>query len=82
MSSSQGEDWFKFRSVVNKVLMQPRTAEMFVDSMDVVANDLLKNIRHFIKTNPNHEMPENFQQELYKWTLESMGVIAFNSRIG
>lgn len=62
--------------------MQPRTAEMFVDHMDVVANDLLKNIRHFMKINPNHEMPENFQQELYKWTLESMGVIAFNTRIG
>ena len=78
----QGEDWFHFRSIVNKILMQPRTAEMYVESMDEVANDLIDNIRYLSETNSNNEMPANFQNELYKWTLESIGVIAYNRRIG
>ncbi|CAH1127939.1 unnamed protein product [Ceutorhynchus assimilis] len=78
----QGEEWFKFRTVVNKILMQPRTAEMYVDSMDDVANEFIDNIRRFSKSNSKNEMPEDFQNEIYKWTLESMGVIAFNKRIG
>ncbi|XP_060518386.1 probable cytochrome P450 12a4, mitochondrial [Cylas formicarius] len=78
----QGEEWFKFRSIVNKILMQPRTAQMYVSSMDEVANDLIDNIRFFSKTNENHQMPADFQNELYKWTLESMGVIAYNKRLG
>lgn len=78
--SVQGEEWFNFRSIVNKILMQPRTAELYVQSMDAVANNFLDNIRYFI--NKNSEMPESFQNEIYKWALESMGVIAYNKRIG
>lgn len=62
--------------------MNPRTAEMYVDSMDNVANGLIANIRNFSKSNSKQEMPEDFQNELYKWTLESIGVIAYNRRIG
>ncbi|XP_050296553.1 cytochrome P450 CYP12A2-like [Anthonomus grandis grandis] len=78
----QGEEWFQFRSIVNKILMQPRTAELYVYSMDDVANGLISNIRRFSKNNPRSEMPDDFQNELYKWALESMGVIAYNTRIG
>lgn len=62
--------------------MQPRTIEMYVGSMNEVANDLLELIRHLAKKDPNKEMPDNFQNELYRWTLESVGVVAYNRRIG
>ncbi|KAF7283081.1 hypothetical protein GWI33_001487 [Rhynchophorus ferrugineus] len=59
--STQGEEWFKIRSAVNKILMQPRTAEI---------------------ADPDNLMPSDFQNELFKWTMESMAVIAYNKRIG
>lgn len=80
--TSQGEEWFNIRSIVNKILMQPRTAEMYVGSMDTIARDLIDNIRHFSKASTDNLMPEDFQNELYKWALESIGVISYNKRFG
>ncbi|KAL1501985.1 hypothetical protein ABEB36_007202 [Hypothenemus hampei] len=82
LTTSQGEDWFNFRSIVNKILMQPRVIEMYLDRMDSVTNDLLDNMKYFAKTDPNNEMPDDFQNELHKWSLESIGLIAFNKRLG
>nr|WCC58036.1 cytochrome P450 [Pharsalia antennata] len=80
--SLQGEDWFKFRSTVNPILMQPRAIQQYVGSMDKVAGELLDNMRYFAKQNENSEMPENFQDELYKWALESVGVVALDRHLG
>lgn len=55
---------------------------MYVGSMNEVANDLLELMKHFAKKDPNSEMPDNFQNELYRWTLESVGVVSYNRRIG
>ncbi|XP_066141280.1 cytochrome P450 CYP12A2-like [Euwallacea fornicatus] len=78
----QGEEWFNFRSIVNKIIMQPKTVEMYTGHMNSVTDDLIANIRRISKMNPKKEMPESFINEIYKWALESMGVIAFNRRIG
>ncbi|KAF7283082.1 hypothetical protein GWI33_001488 [Rhynchophorus ferrugineus] len=61
--STQGEKWFENRSVVNKILMQPRTVDLYVD-------------------NPDNMMPNDFQNEIFKWTMESMALITYNKRIG
>ncbi|KAJ8977307.1 hypothetical protein NQ317_009325 [Molorchus minor] len=76
-----GEDWFKFRSMANPILMQPRTIQQYVGPMDTVANDLIKNMEYFAEENENNEMPENFINELYKWSLESIGTVALNKRL-
>nr|WCC58035.1 cytochrome P450 [Pharsalia antennata] len=80
--SLQGEDWFKVRSVINPILMQPRTAQQYVGSMDKVANELIDNIRFFSSQSHNNEMPEDFENELYKWAMESVGVIALDKHFG
>ncbi|KAJ8962684.1 hypothetical protein NQ318_001081, partial [Aromia moschata] len=78
----QGEEWFKFRSLVNPIMMQPRTAQQYVGSMDIVASQLVENIKHFSSQNADNEMPADFLNELYKWSMESIGLIAFNKRLG
>nr|WIT94154.1 cytochrome P450 monooxygenase CYP12V6 [Euwallacea interjectus] len=78
----QGEEWFNFRSIVNKILLNPKTAEMYTCHMNSATDELIANIRQLSKINPTKEMPESFINEVYKWALESMGVIAFNKRIG
>ncbi|XP_018572392.1 cytochrome P450 CYP12A2-like isoform X1 [Anoplophora glabripennis] len=78
----QGVDWFKVRSLVNPVLMQPKTAQQYIGSMDKVTNELIKNIRFFSTQNEKSEMPEDFQNELYKWALESIGFLTLNKHLG
>ncbi|KAJ8930119.1 hypothetical protein NQ314_017115 [Rhamnusium bicolor] len=62
--------------------MQPRTAEQYIGHMDEVANELIENMKYFSMNDKNNEMPEDFQNELYKWTLESIGAISLDRRLG
>ncbi|RZC35922.1 cytochrome P450 12c1, mitochondrial [Asbolus verrucosus] len=78
----QGEEWFKFRSVVNPILMQPRNVLRYVDQMNLVADELIDNIKYFSEQNEYGEMPEDFNHELYKWSLESIGVVTMDKHLG
>ncbi|XP_046621725.1 probable cytochrome P450 49a1 [Neodiprion virginianus] len=77
---TQGEEWWKFRSVVNKVLMRPEITKLYVDAIDKIAEDFVRRIR--LIRNENFEMPENFSNELNRWALESIGVVALDTRFG
>lgn len=81
-SYSQGEEWYKQRSVVNPVLMQPRSAQMYIGPMDLVAQDFIKKMKTLASANSRGEMPEDFFNELNKWALESICVVALNKRLG
>lgn len=69
-----GEDWYNFRTVVNPILMQPETVKQYAESIDEVSNDFLDNVRYFATLNKDKEMPKDFQNEINKWALESIGV--------
>ncbi|KAJ8962682.1 hypothetical protein NQ318_001079 [Aromia moschata] len=77
----QGEEWFKLRTMANPILMQPRVAQKYIGVMDTIASELIENINYFAEQNVNSEMPEDFIKELYKWSLESIGVVALNRRL-
>ncbi|RZC10208.1 p450 domain containing protein [Asbolus verrucosus] len=77
-----GEEWFKLRSMVNPILMQPRNVLQYVDRMNLVADELNDNIKYLSEQNSNGEMPENFNTELYKWSLESIGVVTMDKHLG
>ncbi|PSN42151.1 hypothetical protein C0J52_18993 [Blattella germanica] len=73
----QGEEWQKFRSKVNPTLMQPRYTKQYVGPIDTVAEDFIKRIRDL--RDENQEMPANFNNEMYKWTI---AYIALDTRLG
>ncbi|XP_046491941.1 cytochrome P450 CYP12A2-like [Neodiprion pinetum] len=79
--SSQGEEWHRFRSKVNQHLMQPRTIRPHIGPINEVADDFIERIRS-IRNFESLEMPATFNNEMNKWALESMCVIAFDHRIG
>ncbi|XP_012280631.1 probable cytochrome P450 301a1, mitochondrial [Orussus abietinus] len=81
LAVSQGEDWHKFRSRVNQHMMQPRTIKPHVDQVNYVADDFLVKINK-LRDKTTMELPETFNNELYKWALESMCVIALEHRMG
>ncbi|XP_055596747.1 cytochrome P450 12b1, mitochondrial-like isoform X2 [Uranotaenia lowii] len=78
--SEQGEDWQQLRSVVNPVLMQPKTVKQYIEKVNAVTMDLVK-IMQGIRDAKN-ELPADFNMWLNRWALETIGVIALDTRFG
>lgn len=74
------EKWQEFRTVVNPVLMQPKTVELYVDRIDEVTRDLVEIVKNARDT--NNETPADFSRYLERWSLESIGTIALDTRLG
>lgn len=78
--SDQGEAWGRMRTAVNPVMMQPRVIKSYVEPVDVVAREFVAKMSRM--RDGNGEMPDDFGQELNQWSLESIGVIALEQRLG
>ncbi|XP_069671910.1 probable cytochrome P450 301a1, mitochondrial [Periplaneta americana] len=76
----QGEEWQKFRSKVNQIMMQPRATKLYIGPIDSVADDFVERIRAL--RDEKLEMPSDFNNEMYKWGLESIAYIALDTRLG
>lgn len=78
--SDQGESWYNLRTKVNPIMMTPRTVKSYMNSVDVVARDFVEKIG--MLRDKNDEMPADFVKEIGAWSLESIGVIALDRRLG
>lgn len=77
-----GEEWFNTRTAVNPILMQPKPILSYALAMDTVTADLVKWVKKFSASHPNNEMPENFEQYIQNWSLESIAYVALDCRLG
>ncbi|XP_063705970.1 probable cytochrome P450 12a5, mitochondrial [Culicoides brevitarsis] len=77
---NDGPQWQEFRSVVNPVLMQPKTVELYVNRIDEVTRELVEIIRE--ARDEKDETPADFGHYMERWSLESMGTIALDTRLG
>lgn len=77
---NQGEEWYKFRSKVNPIMMQPKSVQLYISPMDTVATKFIKRIISL--RDEKQEMPEDFKNELFKWALESAVYIVLDTRLG
>ncbi|CAG0884942.1 unnamed protein product, partial [Darwinula stevensoni] len=77
---ANGEAWYTIRSKVQQKLLKPQSVLSYLPVMNEVADDFVKRIKAL--QNENQEMPEDFQNELFKFALESISCVALNSRLG
>ncbi|XP_015437179.1 PREDICTED: probable cytochrome P450 301a1, mitochondrial [Dufourea novaeangliae] len=75
-----GEDWYNFRSKVQQVLLQPRIARMYISSMEEASLAFLRRISKI--RDENDEVPDDFLNEVHKWSLESIARVALDVRLG
>ncbi|KAJ9596905.1 hypothetical protein L9F63_012070 [Diploptera punctata] len=75
-----GEEWHNFRTKVNQIMMQPRTTELYVGTIDAVVSDFIHRIK--VLRGDKEEMPADFKNEIQKWALESIVYIALDTRLG
>ncbi|XP_059480108.1 probable cytochrome P450 301a1, mitochondrial isoform X2 [Neocloeon triangulifer] len=78
--NDQGEPWHKSRTLVNPVMMQPKTAKQYSNGINQVSEEFIARIPSW--RDAKNEMPEEFKNELHKWALESIALIALDTRLG
>nr|ADF87562.1 cytochrome P450 CYP12A6 [Drosophila wassermani] len=78
---SQGQEWANFRFTVNPVLMQPKTIRLYHQKMSDINKEFIQRIRD-IRDGSTFEVPENFEEEINRWTLESVSAIALDKQLG
>ncbi|KAH0545616.1 cytochrome P450 CYP12A2-like [Cotesia glomerata] len=78
---SQGKAWHEFRKNVNQHMMQPRSIKPHVAQVDQVANDFITRIRK-LRDVKSFKLPATFNNEMNKWALESICMIAMDHRLG
>ncbi|XP_013107493.1 cytochrome P450 CYP12A2 [Stomoxys calcitrans] len=78
---TQGEKWGTFRSTVNPVLMQPKNVHLYLKKMSQVNKEFMERIRQ-IRDPLSLEVPDNFEEEINRWTLESVSVVALDKQLG
>jgi cytochrome P450 family 12 len=74
------EDWYKLRTLVNPVLLKPKTMKLYIPQVDEIAQDFIKMVMK--KRDSNNEVPANFSEILNLWSLESIACISLNQRLG
>ncbi|XP_037945860.1 probable cytochrome P450 12a4, mitochondrial [Teleopsis dalmanni] len=79
--STQGEKWGNFRSAVNPVLMQPKNVKLYLQKMSQVNCDFVDRIKE-IRDPRTLEVPDNFEEEINRWTLESVSIVALDKQLG
>lgn len=77
-----GEEWYNTRTAVNPILMQPKPILGYALALDAVTGDLIKLMKKFSASHPNNEMPEDFNQHMQNWSLESIAYVALDRRLG
>lgn len=74
------EQWKKLRSRFQTPMMKAKNVTHYLSQMDEVTLNFMDRIAALQKE--HGEMPHDFQFELYKWALESIGLVALNRRLG
>lgn len=75
-----GEPWREFRSRVQKPVLQLSTVRRYVSPLEQVTNDFMDRCETLLDS--KSELPEDFDNEVHKWALECIGLVALDTRLG
>lgn len=80
LAIDQGEPWAAIRFKANPVMLPPKTVKTYIPSIDAITREFVEQLRAM--RDSNNELPASFGHELNKWSLESIGCIALDRRLG
>lgn len=75
-----GEQWRQFRSRVQKPVLQLSTVRRYVTPLENVTTEFLQRCEELLDS--NSELPNDFDNEIHKWSLECIGLVALDTRLG
>nr|XP_029732297.1 probable cytochrome P450 301a1, mitochondrial [Aedes albopictus]XP_029732298.1 probable cytochrome P450 301a1, mitochondrial [Aedes albopictus]XP_029732299.1 probable cytochrome P450 301a1, mitochondrial [Aedes albopictus] len=75
-----GEPWREFRSRVQKPVLQLSTVRRYVTPLEQVTEEFIDRCNQML--DHNKELPDDFDNEIHKWSLECIGLVALDTRLG
>ncbi|XP_047507919.1 probable cytochrome P450 49a1 [Pieris napi] len=75
-----GDSWAAFRTKVSRVALSTGAAAQYTEQVADVADSFIQRIREI--RDENSETPDDFLNDIHKWSLESLGLIALDTRLG
>ncbi|XP_065086371.1 probable cytochrome P450 301a1, mitochondrial [Ochlerotatus camptorhynchus] len=75
-----GEQWREFRSRVQKPVLQLSTVRRYVSPLEQVTEEFIDRCNQML--DGNKELPDDFDNEIHKWSLECIGLVALDTRLG
>lgn len=75
-----GIQWKEFRSRVQKPVLRVSTARRYVKPLEQVTSDFMLRCESLV--DENNELPKDFANEIHKWALECIGLVALDTRLG
>lgn len=78
---SEGPDWWRVRSKSQQVLLKTQNTNNYMPALGQITDEFVQRIRT-IRRPHDQEMPADFLNEMYRWTLESAALLALNTRLG
>jgi cytochrome P450 len=80
--TSEYEAWQRVRSVLSQRLLKPKMIADYDRVMNEVVDDMVRRVVN-IRDSQGHEfLTKELPNELYKWALESIGTVLFETRMG
>ncbi|CAH1634801.1 unnamed protein product [Spodoptera littoralis] len=74
-----GDSWSAFRTKVSRVALSAGAAAQYTVPVSEVADAFVQRVRQI--RDDNFETPGDFLNEVHKWSLESLGLIALDTRL-
>ncbi|XP_053142873.1 sterol 26-hydroxylase, mitochondrial-like [Hemicordylus capensis] len=80
--TEDGERWHHLRQVLNKRMLKPSEAVLYADVINEVVSDLIVRLEDDRKKSPSGIMIQDVANVLYRFALEGISYILFETRIG
>ncbi|XP_043105144.1 sterol 26-hydroxylase, mitochondrial-like [Puntigrus tetrazona] len=80
--TEEGEKWYKLRRVLNKRMLHPKDSVQYGDVVNAVVTDFIERIHSLREMSPTGDLVSNLTSELYRFSLEGISSILFETRIG
>ncbi|XP_043537694.1 25-hydroxyvitamin D-1 alpha hydroxylase, mitochondrial isoform X2 [Chiloscyllium plagiosum] len=79
--TAEGEEWQRLRSTLSKHLLKPKEVEAYSGVLNEVVTDLIHRLRHQ-QTKNDQVLVKDLAEEFYKFGLEGISSVLFETRIG
>ncbi|EFX79020.1 hypothetical protein DAPPUDRAFT_305015 [Daphnia pulex] len=78
--AGNGESWWNVRSKAQQPFLKTKNVNNYIPVLGQIAQEFIDRIR--LIRQENNEMKPDFVNEMYRWALESVGVVGLNTRLG
>ncbi|XP_029315190.1 sterol 26-hydroxylase, mitochondrial [Cottoperca gobio] len=80
--TEEGEKWYNLRVTLNKRMLHPKDSAQYCDAINDVVTDYIKRIYYLRQCSPKEDLVFDIANEFYRFSLEAIASILFETRLG